>query len=115
MTLDGKMINTYDNISNGIGKFQRPRACMTDTEGSLLVADWRNHRLQLLHGEQRSVLQLKPPIFRPRRAVYDGNALYAIHGNPYGRYQAENELVKYESIDYRVTSLQSVSNSLIFP
>ena len=88
MSLDGILIDTYGKDDNGIGEFNVPLACMSDCD-NLLVADLDNNRLQLLHGRQWSVLQLRPSPSCPRNALYDGNALYVVQWEP-------SDFVKYE-------------------
>ena len=89
MSLDGTLIDTYGKNGNGIGEFINPFACMSDCDDNLLIADFRNRRLQLLNGRQWSVLQLQRPPSLPRNAVYDGHALYMVKWHP-------TALVKYE-------------------
>ena len=89
MSLDGKMIDTHGKRSDCIGEFKRPSVCMNVSGANLIVADCFNNRLQLLHGNQWSELQLQPPPYWPCNAVYDGDALYVVQMNP-------NSLVKYE-------------------
>ena len=93
MSLDGKKITIHgDQQSEGMCYFNGPFACMSDIDGNGLIADDFNDRLQLLHGEQRSVLQLEPAPIRPCRAVYDGSALFVATGYPFS-------IAKYEEIE----------------
>ena len=89
MSLSGKMVDTYGKNGDGIGELNGHYTCMSDCDGNLLVADFWNNRLQLLHGRQWSVLLLQPQPLEPKNAVYDGNALYVVQRDP-------NALMKYE-------------------
>lgn len=60
-----------------------------DEDGSLLIADSRNNRIQVMtsHGEY-TVLKLDPPVTVPRSAVLFNNHLYVMSMN-------NDTLVKY--------------------
>ena len=93
ISLEGKEIVKYVKYGIGFDKIIYPYACMCGGDDNLLIVDYCNHRLQLLHGEQWSEIELKPPSFYPKGAVYDGQALYVIdaYKSQLLKYETENE------------------------
>ena len=76
--LAGKLLRTHGTHgTDDAGEFNSPYICDDGAEGSLLLADNWNQRLQVmrLNGECR-VLQLQPPAFGHRSAAMFKNDLY---------------------------------------
>ena len=58
-------------------QFYRPIISDDDDDGSVLIADYYNDRLQVMSEQgEFSVLQLQPPAKWPRSAVLFNNQLY---------------------------------------
>ena len=76
MSLEGRAIVKYGRYGTKIGEFNQPFECMCDDDDNLLIVDFWNNRLQLLHGEKWSKIKLQPPPMWPHKAVFDGRALY---------------------------------------
>ena len=96
MSMDGQLIEKYDNKGSGVGEFKWPQICMSDCEDCLLIVDYGNDRFQVRHGQQWSVLQLQPQQSEPRGAVYDGHALYVITTNyPWPLLKYEWVIIRY--------------------
>ena len=77
-SLTGQLLQTHGSKGSGdAGQFDGPYICDDDDDGSVLIADWGNNRLQGMSEQgDFSVLQLKPPVSRPRGAVLFNNNLY---------------------------------------
>ena len=60
------------------GEFNGPRLCSIESDGSMLVADLFNDRLQVFHDGKWSILPLQPQPSRPVGAVVTQHALYVI-------------------------------------
>ena len=56
--------------------------CQEDGEGTMVIADLNNHRLQLLDKRlaEWSIIHLEPHLLRPQRAMYVDGALYVESG-----------------------------------
>ena len=78
MSLEGKEFVKYGQYGSKLGEFGQPFACMCDDNDNLLIADMLNNRLQLMHGEQWSEMELQPPPNLPTDAVFDGQAIYVL-------------------------------------
>ena len=77
-SLSGELLHTYGKSGKGdAGTFDWAFICADDDDGSVLIADHDNNRLQVMsEQEEFSVLQLQPPVSRPRGAVLFNNKLY---------------------------------------
>ena len=92
MSLHGKQFAIYGGQhGKGLDEFDYPIACMSDSDGNMLIADGYKDRLQLLHGNQWSVLHLHPSPHQPCGAVCDGSALFVSTWDPHA-------IAKYEEI-----------------
>ena len=78
--MTGQQLHTYGRKgTKGAGELQYPKLCQEDSEGALLVADVDNHRLQLFDKRRKwSIVDVKPKIRCPARAVYVDNTLYVV-------------------------------------
>ena len=72
------MLQTYGTPGRSdVGQLDCPFISGDDDDGSVLIADWGNNRLQVMSEQgEFSVLQLQPPVSRPRSAVLFNNNLY---------------------------------------
>ena len=77
-SLSGELLQTYGTRGRGgAGQLRRPYISDDDDDGSVLIADKFNNRLQVMSEQgEFSVLQLQPPISRPCSAVLFNNQLY---------------------------------------
>ena len=77
-SLTGQLLQTHGSYGSGdAGQFKYPYTCGDDDDGSMLIADYNNDRLQVMSKQgEFSVLQLQPPVSRPRGAVLFNNNLY---------------------------------------
>ena len=77
-SLTGRLLRIHG--SRGLrdaGQFTSPSIRCDDDDGSVLIADCVNGRLQVMTKQGKfSVLQLKPPVSRPGGAVLFNNNLY---------------------------------------
>ena len=75
-SLSGELLQTYGTTGRGdAGQLTYPY--ISDNDGCVLIADHYNDRLQVMSEQgEFSVLQLQPPVSRPRCAVLFGNQLY---------------------------------------
>ena len=83
----GQLLETYGTCgSGGIGQLHWP--FITDSDGSVLIADCRKNRLQVMseQGEFLTV-QLQPPVSQPRCAVLFNSCLYVTSWNTNNIYQ----------------------------
>ena len=64
--------------SGEAGRFVCPLMCHGDDDGDVLIADWGNRRLQVLHGDGHFPVVNIPDILHPRSAVYTSGRLYVI-------------------------------------
>ena len=90
MSLDGKEIVKYGKYGFELSESINPLACMCDDDDSLLIGDYFNRRLLLLHEEKRSPIELQPPPRWATDAVFDGCALYVLDA-------CKRQLFKYEA------------------
>ena len=77
-SLSGELLQTYGRrLDDDAGDLSYPYISDDDDDGSVLIADRDIDRLQVMseHGEF-SVLQLQPPVSRPRSAVLFNNQLF---------------------------------------
>ena len=79
-SLSGELLQTYDAHGNGdAGQLDGPYISDDDDDGSVLIADCGNNRLQVMSEQgEFSVLRLKPPVREPRSAVLWNNQLYVL-------------------------------------
>ena len=79
-SLTGQLLQAHGSReSDDAGKFCCPYICGDDIDGSVLIADWGNDRLQMMSEQGGfSVLQLQPPVSQPRSAVLFNNNLYVV-------------------------------------
>ena len=77
-SLNGELLQTYGAQGRGDAcQLYCPFISDDDDDGSVLIADYGNNRLQVMSKQgQFSVLQLQPPVSRPRSAVLFKNHLY---------------------------------------
>ena len=77
-SLNGMLLHTHGTRgSDDAGQLHCPYIGDDDDDGSVLIADWGNDRLQVMSEQgEFSVLQLQPPVSRPRSAVLFNNQLY---------------------------------------
>ena len=82
-SLSGELLQTYDAHGNGdAGQLDGPYISDDDDDGSVLIADCGNNRLQVMSEQgEFSVLQLQPPVPQPRSAVLFNNNLYVTSYN----------------------------------
>ena len=73
---DDVALATYGKYDFEFGKLIIPLAYMCDDDDSLLIGDYLNRRLQLLHEEKWSTIKLQPPPRLTSDAVSDGCAFY---------------------------------------
>ena len=78
LSQSGEVLQTHGKHGSGpAGALFGPRLCAVDSEDSMLVADWGNHRLQVCDASgQWSVLDLEPPVKVPNGAAVIDNKLY---------------------------------------
>ena len=76
--LDGSLVQTFGNRgSGGEGEFYFPFVADADVDGSVLITDCYNNRLQVMSEQgEFSVLQLQWPVSKPRGAMFFNNQLY---------------------------------------
>ena len=79
-SLSGELLQTYGKQGCGdAGQLQCPFISDDDDDGSVLIADQGNNRLQVMSEQgEFSVLQLQPPVSEPRNAVLFNNQLYVM-------------------------------------
>ena len=77
-SLSGKLLQTHGTCGSGdAGHLYYPCISDDDDDGSVLIADCGNHRLQVMSEQgEFSLLQLPPPELRPGSAVLFNNQLY---------------------------------------
>ena len=70
-SLSGELLQTYGTLGRGAaGQLYCPYISDDDDDGSVLIADRNNNRLQVMSEQgEVSVLQLQPPVSQPRSAV----------------------------------------------
>ena len=78
-SLTGQLLATYGTNGGRAGQLIGPRMFDDDDDGSVLISDLLNDRLQVMSelGEF-SVLQLQPQVSQPRSAILFDNQLYVI-------------------------------------
>ena len=77
-SLSGELLQTHGERGRGnAGRLKYPYICTDDDDGSVLIADCQNNRLQVMSEQgEFSVLQLQPPVSQPRIAILFNNQLY---------------------------------------
>ena len=77
-SLSGELLQTYGTPGRAdAGQLRTPAISDDDDDGSVLIADCGNHRLQVMSEQgEFSVLQLQPRVSRPCSAVLFNNQLY---------------------------------------
>ena len=75
-SLSGELLQTYGTLGRAdAGQLYSP--CISDDDGSVLIADCGNNRLQVMSEQgEFSVLQLQSPVPQPCSAVLFNNNLY---------------------------------------
>ena len=78
LSQSGKVLQTHGKPGSGpAGELDKPRLCAVDSEESMLVADFRNDRLQVCDvSGQWSVLRVRRHEECPSRAAVIDNKLY---------------------------------------
>ena len=78
LSQSGEVLQAHGKPGSGpAGELDWPDLCAVDIEESMLVADYRNDRLQVCdRNGQWSVLDLQPPVKNPVRAAVIDNKLY---------------------------------------
>ena len=86
-SLSGELLQTYGTRGRGdAGQLDFPFISDDDDDGSVLIADGLNDRLQVMSEQgEFSVLQLQPPVSQPRSAVLFNNHLYVTSSALYGK------------------------------
>ena len=74
----GALQQTHGKFGTAAGEFHYPYLCSVETDGSMLVADFFNNRLQVFHNDEWRVLPLQPQPFKPNGAVVTQHALYVV-------------------------------------
>ena len=74
----GALHQTHGKKGTEAGEFSFPKLCSAESDGSMLVADWDNNRLQVFQEGEWRVLQLQPQPLRPEDAVVTQHALYVV-------------------------------------
>ena len=79
-SLSGELLQTFGSHGRGdAGQVNSPYIYDDDDDGSVLIADRNNDRLQVMSEQgEFSVLQLEPPVTRPIRAELCNNRLYVL-------------------------------------
>ena len=87
-SLSGELLQTHGRRgTEHAGGLSYPYISDDDDDGSVLIADQRNHRLQVMSEQgEFSVLQLKPVVSGPRSAVLFNNQLYVSRPGELCRY-----------------------------
>ena len=77
-SLNGELLQTYGTQGRGdAGQFDHPYISADDDDGSVLIVDQGNNRLQVMSEQgEFSVVQLQPTVSQPRSAVLFNNNLY---------------------------------------
>ena len=77
-SLTAEFLQAYGTRGRGdAGQLYNPYILDDDDDGSVLIADRNNHRLQVMSVQgELCVLQLQPPVSRPYGAVLINNKLY---------------------------------------
>ena len=98
-SLSGELLQTYGARGRGdAGQLNGPFICGDDDDGSVLIADLSNDRLQVMSEQgEFSVLQLQPPVSRPRSAVLFNNQLYVASSPAIGNSNLYRYSCKYSS------------------
>ena len=81
-SLSGELLQTYGTLGRAdAGQLYSP--CISDDDGSVLIADCGNNRLQVMSEQgEFSVLQLQPPVSGPRSAVLFNQHIYVTSAQP---------------------------------
>ena len=74
----GVILQTHGNYGSETGEFYHPKICRAESDGSILVADEDNDRLQVFHDGEWHVLPLQPHPSDPRGVVVTPHALYVV-------------------------------------
>ena len=92
-SLSGELLQTYGTPGRAdAGQLYSP--CISDDDGSVLIADCGNNRLQVMSEQgEFSVLQLQPPVTSPLRAVLFKNHIYVT--------SPPSTIIKYKSSHIR--------------
>ena len=78
-SLDGACLRTRGHSGSATGEMRGARLCCGDGEGSVLLADRWNNRLQMRDNMgQWHVVDLEPPVHKPVSAVLVGETLYVV-------------------------------------
>ena len=91
-TTNGVLVDKCGRYGSGVGETNDPFICGSDAEGAVMVADFRNNRLQVRDSANEwHVINLQPEVRRPLRAVLLDGALFVV-SRPY---LGECSLIKY--------------------
>ena len=84
-SLSGELLQAYGRRgTEHAGCLSYPYISDDDDDGSVLIADCGNNRLQVMSEQgEFNVLQLKPPVSVPRSAVLFNNQLYLTSGTAF--------------------------------
>ena len=74
----GILQQTHGKRGDAAGEFFGPRLCSVESDSSMLVAEYANHRCQVFHDGEWRVLPLQPQASLPMGAVVTQHALYVI-------------------------------------
>ena len=78
LDISGEQQQTHGKKGMAVGEFSFPRLCSAESDGSMLVADHNNNRLQVFHDGEWCVQQLQPQPFEPMDAVVTPHAIYVV-------------------------------------
>lgn len=80
-SVSGELLQTYSTDGDSEAGLAEPFICDDDDDGSVLIADRFNSRLQVMTKQgEFSVVDLQPRVSKPRAAVLFNNYLYVISG-----------------------------------
>ena len=95
-SLTAEFLLAYGTRGRGdAGQLYNPYILDDDDDGSVLIADRNNHRLQVMSEQWKfNVIQLQPPVSRPDGAVLINNKLYVTSDDNKKTYRYAQRLVQ---------------------
>ena len=79
LDVSGALQKTHGNRGNAGGYFNGPHVCSVESDGSILVADVYNNRLQIVHDGEWRVLPLQPQPWAP--SLLNTNSMLLLWAN----------------------------------